>query len=100
MSEREVSGHLFIEEGKFNGTFNQSGVRLHLWCEVTGDAISISGSIKTGFSPYPSNFSVEGPFRDGKFEQKYFSSGAGDYRGTVVVTRLTDADAESGSGTP
>jgi len=48
--QKTVTGRVALEDGKFDGFFNQSGVNLHLSGKVAGDAISIYGPIKTASS--------------------------------------------------
>jgi len=84
-----VSGQVVPDHGAFKGFFNQSGVRLMLYGHVDGDAISVGGTLKTGYLPAPDKFSVAGRFTGDKFESGYLTTGGvvESYRGTIVVTR-------------
>ena len=99
--QKTVTGRVALEDGKFDSFFNQSGVNLHLSGKVVGDAISIYGTIKTGFIYTPCGFSVDGQFTDGRFERRYLTTGGAvdSYRGTIVMTRTTAGDA-AGVGDP
>lgn len=95
---KTVTGRVALDDGKFDAFFDQSGVKLHLSGKLVGDALSMYGSIKTGFIFTPCGFRVDGPFKEGRFEQRYMTtSGAVDsYRGVIVIRREVGDDVAAG----
>ncbi|HUL08461.1 MAG TPA: hypothetical protein VLV76_19195 [Candidatus Acidoferrum sp.] len=94
LAQRTVTGRIALDDGKFDAFFNQNGVKLHLSGNVVGDAISIYGTINTGYMPAPGGFRVDGQFKEGRFEQRYMTtSGTFDsYRGAIVISRAAAGD--------
>jgi len=99
LGQTTVTGSVTLDDGKFDAFFSQNGVKLHLSGRVAGDAISIYGTIKTGYILTPCGFRADGEFKLGRFEQRYLTtSGAVDsYRGTIVMSRVVTGDAVGGT---
>lgn len=99
LGERTVTGRVALDDSKFDAFFDQHGVKLHLSGKVVDHAISIYGTIKTGYIFTPCGFRVEGQLEDGQFAQRYLTTGGAvdSYRDTITMSRVAADEAAGGT---